>query len=365
GSGGGGEGWLDFGVHRAGVGREPDDPIGEVHRLRNVVRDVDDGLLGLAPHVDEQALHLVAGQRVERRERLVHQEHGRIVGECARDRRALLHPPPELGGIGPGERPDLDEAQDALRGLRALPAGPTLHLEPELHVALGRPPGKQLGKVLEDDTAVEPAPADRTTADQHLPRRRRQESGEDVEQGRLAAAVASDDADELGSGDTEADVTQSGDRPVIGRVLVVDASDLDVIHACFAHVPAVRTMPHRPTVRRSTTWKTSRSNPSPRMPMTTSVLSMTSVRRNSLESKITQPRPQLVAAIISPPTTAIHERANAWRSPAMTNGSDPGSTTLRKSPPPFAPIVSAARIQIRLIERTPVHVFRMIGNVAA
>jgi len=28
-------------------------------------------------------------------------------------------------------------------------------------------------------------------------------------------------------------------------------------------------------------------------------------------------------------------------------------------------MVSAARIQMRLIERTPVHVFRMIGNVAA
>ena len=99
--------------------------------------------------------------------------------------------------------------------------------------------------------------------------------------------------------------------------------------------------------------------------MTTSVLSITSVRRNSFESKITQPRPQLVAAIISPPTTAIHERANACRSPAMTNGSDPGSTTLRKRSPPPAPIVSAARIQMRLTERTPVQVLRMIGKVAA
>ena len=80
---------------------------------------------------------------------------------------------------------------------------------------------------------------------------------------------------------------------------------------------------------------------------------------------MTQPSPQLVAAIISPPTTAIHERAKAWRAPAITNGKAPGSTILRKRRPRSAPMASAARIQIRLTERTPVHVLRMKGNVAA
>ena len=43
---------------------------------------------------------------------------------------------------------------------------------------------------------------------------------------------------------------------------------------------------------------------------------------------MTQPKPHEVAAIISPPTTAIHARANAWRNPVMIKGSAPGKITL-------------------------------------
>ena len=45
----------------------------------------------LRPDVEDQFLHLLAGQRVERAERLVHQQHVGIGGESARDADALTH----------------------------------------------------------------------------------------------------------------------------------------------------------------------------------------------------------------------------------------------------------------------------------
>ena len=84
-----------------------------------------------------------------------------------------------------------------------------------------------------------------------------------------------------------------------------------------------------------------------------------------MESKISQPRPQLVAAIISPPTTAIHARAKAWRSPAITKGNAPGSTTFTKSVRSSAPMALAARSQMRFTDRMRVHALRINGNAAA
>ena len=55
------------------------------------MRHEDDGLAALAPDPQHFEVHLFAGQRVERAERLVHQDQLGIVDEGARDRGALLH----------------------------------------------------------------------------------------------------------------------------------------------------------------------------------------------------------------------------------------------------------------------------------
>jgi hypothetical protein len=57
--------------------------------------------------------------------------------------------------------------------------------------------------------------------------------------------------------------------------------------------------------------------------------SITSALRNCLASKITHPRPQLDAASISAPITAIQERRNDCRSPATINGDAPGTMAFR------------------------------------
>src|SRR5262245_33512262 len=89
-------------------------------------------------------------------------------------------------------------------------------------------------------------------------------------------------------------------------------------------------MPQRRTVARSSEPKTRRSKMKPMAPMTTREASITSALRNSLASKITQPRPQSEAASISAPTTAIHARRNAWRRPVMMNGNAPGIMTFQQ-----------------------------------
>src|SRR5439155_16576198 len=279
----------------------------------------------------------------------------------AGDRHALLHAARQLVGIGAGEALEVDQAQEAARRLGALGGARPAHLQPELHVALRGPPREELGEILEDDAAVEPMAGDDAAADADLAARRREEAGDQVQQRGLAAAAAPDETEELGGAGVHRHLARRRHRPRRARVLVADLGDLDVAHQ--AEVP--RTRPQRSTVRRSSAAKTRRSTPRPSRPMTARLPSITSVLRNSFESKITHPRPQRVAAIISPPTTAIQPRANACRRPALTNGRAPGSTTWRKIAPEPAPIDSAARIQSRLTEHTPVHVFRISGKSAA
>ena len=115
--------------------RHHDHAVGEINRLGDVVGDVDDGLARLAPDVGEQPLHVVARQRIKRRERLVHQQHSRIVGERARDRDALLHSAGQVMRIGVGELLKLDQLELLVRDLLALLPWHALHLEAERDIA--------------------------------------------------------------------------------------------------------------------------------------------------------------------------------------------------------------------------------------
>ena len=80
-----------IGLHLSGMGGHDQHPVREVYRLSHVMRDVDHRLAGLPPDIRQQPLHLVSGQRIECRERLVHQQHRRIVGKRPRNGDPLLH----------------------------------------------------------------------------------------------------------------------------------------------------------------------------------------------------------------------------------------------------------------------------------
>ena len=152
-------------LHRARMRRHHQHAVGQIDRLRDVMRDVNDGLAGLAPHLGEQPLHVVAGEGVERGERLVHQQHGRIVGERARDGDALLHAARQMVRIGLDELVELHQPQLLARDLFAFGLGDAFHLQPERDVAERGAPRKQLREILEYDAAVHAVAVDRLAAD--------------------------------------------------------------------------------------------------------------------------------------------------------------------------------------------------------
>ena len=79
-----------------GAAREQDDALAEAGGLAHVVGDEDDRASGRAPDPLELLVQEVAGDGVERGERLVHEEHGPVLGEGAGERDALTHAAGEL-----------------------------------------------------------------------------------------------------------------------------------------------------------------------------------------------------------------------------------------------------------------------------
>ncbi len=71
---------------------QQDYAVGECDRFDDVVGDEYGGETLAQPHAFQQLLHLDAGQRVERAERLVEREQTRPADQRARQRDALLLP---------------------------------------------------------------------------------------------------------------------------------------------------------------------------------------------------------------------------------------------------------------------------------
>ena len=76
----------DLGQHRAGAVGHEENLVGEVDRLIHVVGDHERGLPGLQKNAPHLVLQRAARQRVERRERLIHQH------DLRRDREARAIP---------------------------------------------------------------------------------------------------------------------------------------------------------------------------------------------------------------------------------------------------------------------------------
>ena len=97
-------------------------PIGEGDGLGHAVGDEDHGARPLEPEALELGVERLAGQGVERAERLVEEEHGRVDDQRPRQRRALGHAAGQL----PRPQPrDVGEADLLERlGRRALDARP-------------------------------------------------------------------------------------------------------------------------------------------------------------------------------------------------------------------------------------------------
>src|SRR5579859_2169018 len=133
----------DVGFDAPRPGAHHHDPVGEEHRLLDRMGDEDAGDAGALPYLQQLALQLLARQRVERAEWLIHEEDVGVVGEHARDRDALLHAAGELARVAIGETFEPDELEVLAADGIDLMARQAALARPETDVLAHRHPWKQ------------------------------------------------------------------------------------------------------------------------------------------------------------------------------------------------------------------------------
>src|SRR3989442_8401320 len=109
-----------IGDERGRTARHHQHPIGQEDGFADPVGDEQDGLPVALPDVEQRGVHLVAGDGIERAERLVHQEQRGGVGERATDRDPLSHPARQLVGSLGEEVREADHVQELARPLGVL-----------------------------------------------------------------------------------------------------------------------------------------------------------------------------------------------------------------------------------------------------
>ena len=126
------------------------DAIGERERLFLVVRDEDRRDAELALDLADRAPQFLADLGIERTEGLVHQQHLRLVRQCARHRDALLLAARELGRQAVVHALERHEPSNSSRRARRSAALHLAHAQRELDVVADRHVAEQR-VVLEDE----------------------------------------------------------------------------------------------------------------------------------------------------------------------------------------------------------------------
>ena len=156
---------------------------------------------GVGPQIEQVVLQVGAGERVERRERLVEQQHLRPRHQRARDGDALRLSAGEFARPHRrllGQADALERARDALAafGLRPI-------LQSEADIVGDREP-RQQPRLLEDDADLLVRRGDGHAVEHDAALARRVEARHRAQQRGLAAARAADDGDDLARRDLEA-----------------------------------------------------------------------------------------------------------------------------------------------------------------
>ena len=108
---------------------------------------------GARPDREKILLQLLARLRIERAERLVHEDENGLAHQRARDADALLHAAGQLMRIVLGESGKPDQLDEVARELAALAGADAVDLERELDVAHHGAPGQQ-AEILEHHAGV-------------------------------------------------------------------------------------------------------------------------------------------------------------------------------------------------------------------
>ena len=190
--------------------------VAEEQGLFDAVGDQDDGLSRLLPELEDQALHLLPGQGVERAQRFVHQDDLGLVGQASGQRHPLLHATREFVDGFVAEAREADRVEQAIdQGLRLGPL-PPVHPGPERHV-LGDVLPLEEGALLEDHAPLLAGAGDRRAAQFDRPAAGGKEPGDDVEQRRLATTRWSQQRQQAAGLEVERNVVQGLDRTTLGQ----------------------------------------------------------------------------------------------------------------------------------------------------
>lgn len=214
------------------AGRHDADAAAEQQRFLDVVGDKNDGFVGFLPNPLKLLLHGAARHRVERAERLIHEQDGRIVRQHAGQLNALLHAAGQLARELALVSLKTDQRNVLVGNLAALGRRDTLHAQAELYVLPDREPGEQ-GRIglLEDDGAVLAGPVDLAVSDAHLAGRLGDEARDETEQRRFAAAARPQQDEKLAAPDRQIHVLNDVVQLAGGRLHVafVQAFDVDFV----------------------------------------------------------------------------------------------------------------------------------------
>src|SRR6056297_1735423 len=367
---------------------ENDQVIRQLQRLVEVVTDEHHGFLQFLLQLQQQVLHVGPNERIERRERLVHQHDRRIRGQRPGDTDPLLHRPRQLMRILPALTAKSHAIQPFERVVLKIGLGLTTHGAGHTgvfqHGAM-----RQQRKMLEHHRhLLAPQSAQVTLAigqnilaiEQDLPRRRLDQPVDVADQRRLARARQAHDHRDIAAAHVDIDVLKAQHVAMLlhqvrlahpgahmfERALRVRDEDLveiayrnrDVFfHACgpahefFCTALAALTRARAALVTRSRI-TASRTMPRP-------AISPTPSSRLRMPRSTSTPRPG--AETSEAMTTIARLIMMVWFTPAMILGSASGICTPKSFCRSVMPKLSAASITSLSTSRMPRLVRRITG----
>ena len=209
------------------------DTIAQRQRLRHVVRHEDHALGDTRLDADELLLQLAARDRIERAERLIHEQHRRIGGQRAGHADALPLSAGEL--VGPAMRVGVGRHADQLEQLahasRDAIVRPLLEPRHDGDVVADREVREEadlLNHVADRSPKADRIPLARVpTLHDHVTGVGQEQSIDQLEERRLARAARPDERQRLPRSYRQRDVVENARLP---RQAVRDVAELDAVH---------------------------------------------------------------------------------------------------------------------------------------
>ncbi|MNF90332.1 hypothetical protein D3C84_728920 [compost metagenome] len=205
------------------IGRQQNQVGGEEHRFFNVVCDQEHGFGCAPPDLQQQLLHLFTGEGIEGAEGLIHQQHTRVGGEGAGQADTLFLATRELPDpavLKPGE---VHQREHFPGADFAFVPGDAGQFQTEADVGQHVLP-RQQGIVLEHYTAFGAGAFDRYAIQGNAPGAGLDETGNQVQQRRLATAGRAEGDQQLLGPKTQGNIRQHRFRAT--GVLCADALQL-------------------------------------------------------------------------------------------------------------------------------------------